>query len=55
MTINMGGGARWFFTRHVAFAFDVRFYLTRPEDTVDLYPARQRTRLLVLSGGLSFK
>jgi hypothetical protein len=55
MTINMGGGARWFFTRHVAFGFDVRFYLTRPEDAVDLYPARQRTRLLVLSGGLSFK
>jgi len=25
-TINVGGGARWFKTRHVAFSFDVRFY-----------------------------
>jgi len=55
MTINMGGGARWFFTPHVALAFDVRFYLTRPEEIVEPYPGRQRTRLLVLSGGLSFK
>jgi hypothetical protein len=55
MTINMGGGARWFFTPHVAIGFDVRFYLTRPEDIVEPYPGRQRTRLLILSGGLSFK
>ena len=54
-TINMGGGARWFFASHVAFAFDVRFYLTRPEaQTVD-FPGRQRSRLLVLSAGLGFK
>lgn len=25
-TINIGGGARWFKTRHVAFSFDVRFH-----------------------------
>ena len=23
----MGGGARWFITSHIAFTFDVRFYL----------------------------
>jgi hypothetical protein len=39
----------------VAIGFDVRFYLTRPEDIVEPYPGRQRTRLLILSGGLSFK
>jgi hypothetical protein len=55
MTINMGGGARWFVTEHVAVAFDVRFYLTRPEAIVEPYPGRQRARLLVLSGGVSFK
>lgn len=54
-TINMGGGARWFAAAHLAFAFDVRFYLTRPEEIVAPYPGRQRTRLLVLSGGIAFK
>jgi hypothetical protein len=55
MTINMGGGARWFFSPRMALGFDVRFYLTRPEDAVEAYPGRQRTRLLVLSGALSLK
>jgi hypothetical protein len=54
-TINMGGGARWFFTSHVAFTFDVRFYLTRPEAASALFPGRQRARLMVLSAGLGFK
>ena len=54
-TINMGGGARWFIRAHVAFVFDVRFYLTRPEAASALFPGRQRSRLLVLSAGLGFK
>jgi hypothetical protein len=54
-TINMGGGARWFITSHVAFTFDVRFYLTRPEAASDLFPGRQRSRLTVLSAGFGFK
>jgi hypothetical protein len=54
-TINMGGGARWFITSHVAFTFDVRFYLTRPETASDLFPGRQRSRLTVLSAGFGFK
>lgn len=54
-TINMGGGARWFFASHVAFAFDVRFYLTRPEERTESHPGRQRSRLLVMSAGLGFK
>lgn len=54
-TINMGGGARWFATAHLAFAFDVRFYLTRPEEIVGPYPGRQRTRLMILSAGVAFK
>lgn len=54
-TINMGGGARWFTNTHIAFTFDVRFYLTRPEAASALFPGRQRSRLLVLSAGLGFK
>jgi hypothetical protein len=55
MTINMGGGARWFFARHVAFMFDVRFYLIRPEVVTGPFPGRQRSRLVFLSGGVSFQ
>ncbi|HWB29336.1 MAG TPA: hypothetical protein VG736_02455 [Vicinamibacterales bacterium] len=54
-TINMGAGARWFNTAHLAFCFDMRFYLTRPEDPTITYPGRQRSRLLVLSAGISIK
>jgi hypothetical protein len=54
-TINMGGGARWFNVAHVAFCFDMRFYLTRPADQTAQYPGRQRTRLLVMSAGVAFK
>lgn len=55
MTINMGGGARWFPNQHVAFCFDVRFYLTRPEVETPPYPARARSRLIVLSAGIALK
>lgn len=54
-TINMGGGARWFLSSHIAFTFDVRFYLTRPEAKSELFPGRQRSRLMVLSAGFGFK
>jgi hypothetical protein len=55
MTINLGGGARWFMKRHVAFSFDVRFYQTRPAAQTPAYPRRQRNQLLVMSAGLSYK
>jgi hypothetical protein len=54
-TINMGGGARWFATTHVAFCFDIRFYLTRPQEIVGPFPGRQRSRLMVMSAGIAFK
>ncbi len=54
-TLNLGGGARWFFSRHVAIEFDVRFYQTKPEDIVPPYPGRQRNKLTVLSGGIGIK
>lgn len=54
-TINMGGGARWFAKPHLAFCFDIRFYLTRPEEITGPFPGRQRSRLLIMSAGLAFK
>jgi len=54
-TINFGFGARWFNTQHLAFCVDMRFYLTRPENATESYPARERSRLLVLSAGVGFK
>lgn len=54
-TINLGGGARWFTSTHLAVGFDLRFYLTRPEEATALHPGRSRNRLLILSAGLSFK
>ena len=30
MSINFGGGARWFLNRHMAFGFDVRFHRLSP-------------------------
>lgn len=54
-TINMGGGARWFAASHVAFTFDVRFYLTRPADRTPFHPGRDRNRLRVLSAGISIR
>jgi hypothetical protein len=55
MTLNYGGGARWFITSHVAFGFDIRFYITKPEVPFPPYPPRERNRLLIMSAGLSFK
>jgi len=55
MTINLGGGARWFIGRHVAFSFDLRFYQTEPEVETASYPARQRSQLRVLSAGISIR
>ena len=55
MTLNYGAGARWFAWRHIAFAVDVRFYQTRPEDRTVFYPARGRSSLRILSAGISIR
>jgi hypothetical protein len=54
-TINMGGGARWFPTAHVAFCFDVRFYLTRPQEATGSSPGRSRNRILIMSAGIAVR
>ena len=55
MTINYGGGARWFAWRHIAFAVDVRFYQTRPESPTQFYAGRARSSLRILSAGISIR
>jgi len=55
MTINLGAGARWFASRHLAFCFDLRFYETRPENPTDTYAGRQRARVRILSAGIAIR
>jgi hypothetical protein len=55
MTVNFGGGARWFTYEHLAVGFDVRFYLTQGNAAGQLYAARDPRRILVISGGFSIK
>jgi hypothetical protein len=54
-TLTFGGGARWFMKPHLAFTFDLRFYQTRPEVQTPSYPRRQRSKLLIMSAGISIK
>jgi hypothetical protein len=53
-TFNYGGGARWFIKPHVAFSFDVRFYVISPGFEY-IYPGTPRTTLLVIGAGISLK
>jgi hypothetical protein len=55
MTLNFGGGARWFISRHFAVCFDMRFYETKPTPTTLTNAGRERNRILVLSIGAAFK
>ena len=55
MTQHFGGGVRWFMKQHLAGGFDVRFYLTRPEDATATSAGRDRKRLLLISVGISIK
>ena len=52
-TINVGGGARWFNTAHLAFSFDVRFYKAagRTKNEVSTAPAT----LITASAGISLR
>jgi hypothetical protein len=54
-TLNYGGGARWYMKQHVAFTLDLRFYVVKPREATTNLPALPRTRLLMLSAGVSFK
>ena len=47
--INVGGGARWFLSRHLATTFDVRFFQAGSTD------ATPSTAFVVISGGFSIR
>jgi hypothetical protein len=55
MTLNAGGGARWFTSDHIAFSFDVRLYFTKAAAGTDQFPGRDKKRLMLLSAGISIR
>jgi hypothetical protein len=54
MAINMGGGARWFLTPHMAFGFDLRFHRLSPNGGVPA-PGTPRATLFTAAAGLSLR
>lgn len=55
LTLNLGGGARWFVSEHVAFTFDGRYYRLAAKDLEAGYVGNPVVTMFVLSAGLSFK
>jgi hypothetical protein len=55
MTLNYGGGVRWFTRPRLAANFDVRFYATRPADPTPNVGARIRQAVMVISVGVSIR
>ena len=51
-SINVGGGARWFIKRHLAFSFDLRFHIVSAGGTDVPTPG---STLVAASGGISLK
>ncbi|MGH8636614.1 MAG: outer membrane beta-barrel protein [Burkholderiales bacterium] len=52
---HYGGGARWFTGPHLAFTFDVRFYTINATPAAGTRPAFPRTRMMVISAGVSLR
>ena len=55
LTINIGGGARWFVSEHIAFTFDGRYYRMASKALDADYIGNPVVTMFVLSAGLSFK
>ena len=55
LTLNLGGGARWFVSEHVAVTFDGRYYRIGAKDLDADYVGNPTVAMFVLSAGLSFK
>jgi hypothetical protein len=52
---HYGGGARWFTGPHLAFTFDLRFYTINALEASRTRPAFPRSRLMVISAGISLR
>jgi hypothetical protein len=55
MTLNYGGGGRWFTRPRLAFTFDVRFYATRPAEPTLVVGARGKQTVMVITVGVSVR
>ena len=55
MTLNIGGGARWFIRERLAFTFDGRYYRIGAKPLESDYLGHPLVTMFVLSAGLSFK
>jgi hypothetical protein len=53
--LHYGGGARWFFSSHVGFTFDLRFYRLPPQVDDGVVPDQPGYTMFVGSAGISFK
>jgi Outer membrane protein beta-barrel domain len=54
-TINYGGGARWFFKKHLAVNFDIRFHAVNPQLATATRPAYPRMTIMSWVGGISLR
>ena len=54
-TINYGGGARWFTSRHLAVSVDLRFHSIDAQPATTTRPAYPKNRMMVISGGIAVR
>ncbi len=54
-TLDYGGGGRWFLTPHMAATFDIRFYTINPTNGTMTVMQAPRTRMMVISMGISLR
>lgn len=54
-SINIGGGARWFRSAHLAFSFDVRIHMVSAGEATGVSSATPRTTLVAASAGVSLR
>ena len=54
-TLNYGGGARWFMKKHLAFMFDIRWYSVAAQEAAEGRIATPKSRIRILSAGISVR
>jgi hypothetical protein len=55
VTLNYGGGGRWFSTKHVAYSVDLHFYATKPATPTLIVGQRARQTVIFFSMGISIR
>ena len=55
LTINLGGGARWFVSEHIAFTLDARYYRIGSKPLESGYVGNPVVSMFVISAGISLK